>query len=50
VISPSGRTIAEADDGECIVTCEVDLGEIESVRERIPYLKEYDMKLKPGGR
>ena len=50
VISPSGRTIAEAGDEECIVTCEVNLNEIERVRKMIPYLKEYDMRLRPGGR
>jgi len=50
VISPTGKVIAEASGSrEEILFVKLDLGEIKEVRKEIPYLKEYDMALIPGG-
>ena len=49
VISPLGEVLAEAEqDEETVVICDVDYYEIDRVREKIPYLKEYDKALTPG--
>lgn len=49
VVSPLGEVIAEASKAEEeIVLCNIDYNEIKTVREKIPYLKEYDMALSPG--
>lgn len=49
VISPFGEVLAEAEqDEETIVYCDVDYSEIDRIREKIPYLKEFDKALTPG--
>ncbi len=50
VISPIGKVLAEADqDTETILMCDVDYTETDRIRAKIPYLKEYDKCLTPGG-
>lgn len=50
VISPFGEVLAEAEqDEETVLFCDVDYSEIDRIRERIPYLAEYDKALTPGG-
>lgn len=44
-----GEVLAQAsDDSEEVLVCEIDLDEIARVREKIPYLKEYDKNLAPA--
>lgn len=51
VISPAGKILAEASsEEEAVLICDIDLNEIDQVRKEIPYLKEYDLSLFPGGR
>lgn len=51
VISPFGEVLAEAEqDEETVVIAEIDYSEIDRIREKIPYLAEYDLALTPGGR
>ena len=48
VVSPIGEVLAQAsDETEEVLLCEIDLEEIGRVREKIPYLKEYDRCLSP---
>src|SRR5690606_29083843 len=50
LVAPDGRVLAEAvRDGEEVLLCEVDLSLIPQTRERIPYWKDYDPSLTPGG-
>ena len=50
VVSPLGEVLAEASpDKEEVVVCDIDLSYIEEVRKNIPYLREFDMCLCPGG-
>ena len=50
MVSPAGDVIAEApSEEETALVCEIDLSEIARVRKKIPYLKEYDCALLPGG-
>jgi len=50
VVSPFGEVLAEGSrDDEEIVYCDIDFGYIDEIREKIPYLKEYDKSLTPGG-
>ena len=49
VVSPMGEVLAQASDSsEEVLVCEIDLDEIARVREKIPYLKEYDKNLAPA--
>ena len=38
VIDPAGRVIVKADDGERLVTCDLDLSEARREKERRPFL------------
>lgn len=50
VVSPFGEVLAEGSrDDEEVVICDIDFGYIDEIREKIPYLKEYDKSLTPGG-
>lgn len=50
VLSPLGDVMAEASPTEEeLLLVEVDLSQIGQIREKIPYLKEYDPELTPGG-
>lgn len=50
VLSPIGDVLAEgSEDKEEIVICDIDYSLIDKVREKIPYLAEYDSALTPGG-
>lgn len=50
MISPMGDVLAEASGTEEeVLICNLDLSLIGQVREKIPYLKEYDLNLYPGG-
>lgn len=47
-VSPMGAVIAEASgDKEEVLICDINYEEIYKTREKIPYLKEYDMTLAP---
>lgn len=47
-VSPIGDVIAQASDTEEeVLLCDIDYSEIAKVREKIPYLKEYDPQLSP---
>ena len=49
VVSPMGEVLAQASDSsEEVLVCEIDMDEIARVREKIPYLKEYDKNLAPA--
>ena len=49
VVSPMGEVLAQASDSsEEVLVCEIDMDEIARVREKIPYLKEYDKNLVPA--
>ncbi len=49
VVSPMGDVLAQASDTqEEVLICDIDLEEINRVREKIPYLREYDMCLAPS--
>lgn len=49
VVSPMGAVLAEASgEEEEVLLCEIDLNDIAETRSKIPYLKEYDMKLAPA--
>lgn len=51
IISPIGDVLIEASqEKEEVVVCDIEWEEIRSVREKIPYLKEYDPTLIPGGK
>lgn len=46
VVSPMGAVLAEAaGEEEEVLLCEMDLNDIAETRNKIPYLKEYDMEL-----
>lgn len=48
VVSPAGEVLAEASgEDEEILLCDIETDGIRKVREKIPYLKEYDMQLAP---
>ena len=48
VVQPDGAVLTEAsEDKEEVLLCEIDFDKISEVRDRIPYLKEYDQKLAP---
>lgn len=48
VVAPLGNVLSEAsEEKEEVLLCDVDLEEIGRVREKIPYLKEYDSSLSP---
>ncbi|MFJ8236742.1 nitrilase-related carbon-nitrogen hydrolase [Ureibacillus sp. NPDC094379] len=50
LIDPHGDLIYESSrTEEEILFCDIDFNKIKEVRERIPYLKEYDYTLVPGG-
>lgn len=49
VVSPMGEVLAEAsEEKEEILLCDIDLDDIERIRCKIPYLKEFDRSLAPG--
>lgn len=49
VISPLGEEIALASvNDEEIICCDIDFDEINTIREIIPYLREFDISLMPG--
>lgn len=49
VLSPIGDVIADAGEkDEAVLICDIDYKIIDEVREKIPYLKEYDRSLTPG--
>ncbi len=48
LVSPMGEILAKADEAEEeILMYDIDYKEISAVRDKIPYLKEYDMDLSP---
>ena len=50
-IGPCGEVLDELDqDNEAILVFDIDYSEIDRVREKIPYIKESDSKLIPGGK
>lgn len=50
IVSPFGEILADGSrDDEEIVICDVDFSYIDEIREKIPYLEEYDKALTPGG-
>lgn len=50
MISPDGSILAEADEEkEEVLLCGIEYHMIDEIREKIPYLKEYDRQLTPGG-
>lgn len=50
ILSPLGEVIARGSaDEEEVICADIDFGQIDDVRTRIPYLKEYEEKLTPGG-
>ena len=50
VVDPIGKVIAELGTEETVLVCDVNLSQIDAVREKIPYLAEYDKNLTPGGK
>jgi predicted amidohydrolase len=38
-VNPWGEIIAEADDKEMVVNCEINLNEVEDIQKSIPVLK-----------
>ncbi len=50
VVAPDGRILAEAGrEEETVLIREIDFGEVEETRNRIPYIAEFDHGLTPGG-
>lgn len=49
VVTPMGEVTAQASDSrEEVLLCDIDLSEVGKVREKIPYLREYDHQLAPA--
>ncbi len=45
VIDPSGRSVARAEDGECLVTAELSLDDVAAARRRLPTIRDSDLAL-----
>lgn len=51
ILSPMGEVIARGSaDKEEVICADIDLGQVDKVREKIPYLREYEPNLTPGGK
>ena len=40
IISPDGTDIVNAEQGDKLITAEIDTSKIEAVRKKLPYLKD----------
>ena len=47
VVSPHGHIIADAGEGECVVTAKIDLAEVEAWRAQFPALRDMKAMTKP---
>lgn len=51
ILSPMGEVIVRGSaDKEEVICADIDFGQIDEVRTKIPYLREYDTSLLPGGK